>query len=111
NLQITTPNKPGPKATHRIPQTFDLRPSQPLALDSEQSLNRPDELMITWGNTLFGSTASVYWPQVKAADVLELASKLYAIHQLSASDPHTISCPITRGVTFIPIPYDSGENF
>src|SRR5262249_53109517 len=30
NLQITLSDNPGPPSTHRIPQTFDIRPSQPL---------------------------------------------------------------------------------
>jgi hypothetical protein len=55
NLQITLCEGSGSPATHRIPQTFDLRPSPPLATQVGQLLNYPDELMISWGNTPLGS--------------------------------------------------------
>jgi len=108
NLQITLSDNPGSPATHRIPQTFDLRPSPAFA---GVGANGPDELMIDWGNTPLGSTASIYWPQVDATQVLLLASQLYGFHALSASDSHTIECKVTRGMTYIPIPKGSGQNF
>jgi hypothetical protein len=70
----------------------------------------PDELMIDWVNTPAGSTASIYWPQASAATVLHLASQLYASHRLAISDAHTIVCPVSRGVTYVPIPPGSGQN-
>ena len=111
NLQVTHSDNPGAAATHRIPQTFDLRPSLPLIQGHGDLLNYPDELMIDWGNTPLGSTASIYWPQVDASRVLQLASQLYATHLLSASDNHTIQCKVTRGITYVPIPADTGQNF
>ena len=63
NLDITYSDNPGPLATHRVPQTFDVRPSGPLGTGN--LLDYPDELMIDWGNTPVGSTARIYWPQVK----------------------------------------------
>jgi hypothetical protein len=48
---------------------------------------------------------------VHASDVLALAAKLYSHSELSASDPHTISCPVTAGVTYVPIPPATGDNF
>jgi hypothetical protein len=36
---------------------------------------------------------------------------LYGSHQLNAADANTIQCPVTNGVTYIPIPPGSGENF
>lgn len=109
NLQITLSDNPGPAATHRIPQTFDIRPSAPAAPDG--SFAFPDELMIDWGAIPPGSVASIYWPQVLASDVLALASQLYSSQTLSAADAHTIQCKITGGVTYIPIPTGAGENF
>ena len=111
NLQVTHSDNPGAPATHLIPQTFDLRPSAPVAGGPGALLDYPDELMIDWGNTPPGSTASIYWPQVNAADVLKLASDLYASQSLSASDPHTLQCKVTRGVTYVPIPTGGGQNF
>jgi hypothetical protein len=111
NLQFTASDNPGGAASHRIPQTFDVRPSLALVEAPGTLLNYPDELMIDWGNTPIGSTANIYWPQVNASDVLALAAKLYSHNELSASDPHTISCPVTGGVTYVPIPPGGGDNF
>ena len=110
NLQITSSGNPGYPATHRIPQAFDVRASaQPQG--GGQLLDYPDELMIDWGNVPAGSLANIYWPQVNAQDVLNLASKLYGAHRLTAADAHTIQCKTTKGVTYVPIPVAPGTNF
>src|SRR5204862_1653266 len=101
-------DNPGLGDTHRIPQTFDIRPS---AAGTSAFGLHPDELMIDWGSVPSGSLASIYWPQVLAADVLNLAGSLYSTHTLKATDTHTIQCKVTSGVTYIPIPSSSGENF
>jgi hypothetical protein len=106
NLQVTVSDNPGPASTHRVPQTFDIRPS---ATVSRKTL--VDELMIDWGRVPHGSVASIYWPQVQASDVLALASQLYPAHSLTAGDTNTIQCKITGGVTYVPIPMNAGENF
>jgi hypothetical protein len=41
---------------------------------------------------------------VPATDVLDLARTLYATDQLSHSDAHTLTCPVTGGMTYVPIP-------
>jgi hypothetical protein len=104
NLQITSSDNPGPAAAHRVPQAFDIRPSAQVLDGSGNILNYPDEMMIDWGNTPLGATAYIYWPQVAASDVVSLASRLYTTHQLTAADSYTISCPVVKGVTYIPIP-------
>ena len=106
NLQVTHSDNPGPASTHRIPQTFDIRPSAVVSRNDQV-----DELMIDWGAIPTGSVASIYWPQVQASDVLMLASMLYPSHSLTATDNHTIACKVTGGVTYVPIPMGSGENF
>lgn len=112
NLQITSSGNPGFPATHRIPQTFDTRPSPlPVLQPNGQLQNYPDELMIDWGNTPAGSVATIYWPQVSAADVVQIASHLYPTHCLSAADRNTIRCTVTGEVTYIPIPDGPGQNF
>ena len=67
--------------------------------------------MIDWGNVPAGAVASIYWPQVPAAEVVELADSLYASHTLAAADANTITCRVTGGVTYVPIPARNGENF
>lgn len=110
NLQLTFSDNPGPEDTHRIPQTFDLRPGQAIAATPGALLDYPDELMIDWGQTPAGSVAHIYWPQINAAKVLNLANRLYGAHLLSASDSNTIDCKVTRGVTYVPIPPGNVEN-
>ncbi len=110
NLEITFSGNPGPAATHRILQTFDLRRSN--ALSSSGTLqDYPDELMIDWGNTPVGSTAYLYWPQVSSSDVLSLANQLYSTHQLSAVDANTLQSTVPEGFTYVPIPPGTGESF
>lgn len=58
NLQITPSSNPGGPASHRIPQTFDLRPSPTIRKTTGELLDYPDELMIDWGNTPLDSTAA-----------------------------------------------------
>lgn len=111
NLQVTLSGNPGPASTHRIPQAFDTRPSAEFRDANGNLQYNPDELMIDWGNTPPGSTAYIYWPQVKAADVLQLASEIYNTHLLSASDANTITCKVVKGVTYIPIPSGAGKQF
>ncbi|MGH9635507.1 MAG: hypothetical protein ACRD72_11805, partial [Candidatus Angelobacter sp.] len=109
--QITLSGNPGYPDTHRIPQTFDTRPSRALSPQSGLLLDYPDELMIDWGNTPPGSIANIYWPQVNAQDVLSLATKLYGTHPFSAADANTIQCRTSKGVTYVPIPHATGKNF
>ncbi len=110
NLQLTFSDNPGPADTHRVPQTFDLRPAPAIVATAGALLNYPDELMIDWGQTPVGTIAHIYWPQVSATKVLDLANRLYGAHLLSASDGNTIDCQVMRGVSYVPIPPGSAEN-
>jgi Listeria-Bacteroides repeat domain (List_Bact_rpt) len=107
NLQITHSDNPGAAASHRIPQAFDIRPGAPLT----QPASPPDELMIDWGSVPAGSLASIYWPAVDAAEVLALAAAAPGSERLTALDAHTIRCAVTGGVTYLPVPPGTGENY
>jgi hypothetical protein len=110
NLQVTTTDNPGPPSTHRVPQTFDVKPSAtPPA--SGPLAGRPDELMIDWGDVPPGSTARIYWPAVSSAEVIKLASWMYGVHPLITADAHTIEVKTFKGVTFVPIPQGKGAWF
>ncbi len=109
NLQVTTSANPGNLATHRIPQTFDIRRSGPAAAGQGPS-TYTDELMIDWGNTPAGCLASIYWPGANAAEVLSMAARLYGAQVLSAADSHTIQTTTIQGVTYVPIPPGTGES-
>lgn len=110
NLQITLSENPKSRATHIVGQAFDLRPSPVTLPNPGVVLGLPDELMIDWGRTPPGSTATIYWPGLDAHKVLALAESVYASHFLKAADAHTIECVTTKGVTYIPIPHLSGVN-
>jgi hypothetical protein len=84
-----------------MPHPIELKPTR-------AGVSTPDELMLLWGNTPTGSTASLYLPSVAAADILKLADGLYAGHQLALEDANTVTCPV-GGVTFIPLPQGTGR--
>ncbi len=110
NLQVTTTDNPGPPSAHRVPQTFDVKPSTaPLA--HGPLAGRPDELMIDWGEVPPGSIARIYWPAVSSAEVIKLASWMYGVHPLTAADAHTIEVKTIKGATFVPIPQGTGAWF
>jgi len=112
NLQVTLSDNPGPPTSHRIPQTFDCRPSGAVVpAGGNQPQVPPDELMIDWGAIPPGSVASLYWPQVNAADVINLASQFYSSNPLTVSDSHTINVTVTAGLSYIPIPSGAAQNF
>jgi Pro-kumamolisin, activation domain len=112
NLQITPSSNPGFPLAHRIPQTFDLRPSPNLTPGLKGYLtNLPDELMIDWGSTPIGSVASIYWPQLDADQVIQFAAEYHSAQVFTKSDSHTLQCKVQGGVTYLPIPSGTGENF
>src|SRR5262249_37554851 len=82
--------------------------AHPFEIRSTASARQPEELMITWGGTPEGSTASIYLPAVKASDILALADRMYPAHLLSMGDAHTIECT-TGGATLVPIPQGVGR--
>lgn len=105
NINWSSSDNPGPQSGHVVPTLFDLRRTS-LDVASDQL---PDELMIQWGNTPPGSVASIYWPQLNADDVLQLASRFYSSNALTKKDAHTIQC-VSGAVTYIPIPAGTGAN-
>jgi hypothetical protein len=109
NLQITPSGNPTGPAGHRIPQTFEVRPSPPVSTTAGALLDYPDELVIDWGNTPVGSTAMIYWPQATGIDVVRLASRLYGTDEWSLLDPNTLTCTVKGGASCLPIPSDGTD--
>jgi hypothetical protein len=99
NIAFTVIENPGAVGSRIATHTFEIRATQ-LAIDAS---HRPDELMIDWRNVPKGSVASIYLPAVSAADILKLADRLYARHEISVVDAHTVKSP-AGGITYIPIP-------
>jgi len=106
NLSLLPAANPGEIGSRRVPNTFTVRPTSPTLANGEQS----DEVMIDWGDVPTGSVASIYWPEVSAAQVLRMAALMYTTHSLTMSDAHTLNTP-TGGITYIPIPPGSGATF
>jgi len=106
NLAIVESANPGEVASHRIPQTFEIRPTPSTLQPNEM----PDELMIDWGDVPAGSEASIYLPGTSAATVLALADSWYARHGLWPVDAQTVGCKAS-GITYMPIPPGVGSNF
>jgi hypothetical protein len=100
NLAYIDGPNPGATDSRRMPHPFQIQASTKLT-------KNVDELMITWGRTPAGSTASIYLPGVTAAEILALADSRYPYHTLRVQDPHTITTPIGP-VTFVPIPRTTG---
>jgi Glutaminase len=106
NLAIVESANPGDIASHRIPHTFEIKPTRKNLEPGEQ----PDELMIDWGNTPVGSLATLYLPAVESNDILSFARKTYSSEILVRVDSHTLQCE-TGGITYIPIPPGEGSNY
>lgn len=106
NLAIVASANPGDLASHRIPHTFEIKPTRSDLPPGEP----PDELMIDWGNTPTGSRATLYLPGVESDAVLGLAAELYRSQPLVRIDAHTLRCE-AGGVTYIPIPPGEGSHY
>jgi kumamolisin len=99
NLSLVPSDNPGDAGSRRIPNTFELKPTS-LKLAAG---DKPDELLIEWGNTPAGSVAEIYIPSVASSEILDLAGRMYSTHRLTAADPHTVRCQ-ANGITYVPIP-------
>lgn len=99
NLSLGNAANPGVIGSRRVPNTFMVRPTAAQLAPGQ----RPDELMIDWGDVPAGSVASIYWPSASASAILQLAKQLYGNNDLAISDSHTITLP-TGGISYAPIP-------
>jgi hypothetical protein len=100
NLSIDHSDNPGSAETHRVQHTFTIRPT----VANQTPGQHPDELMIQWGATPIGSSATLYLPGVSGSEIIRLADRLYSRHSLTLADPHSIATRVTGGVTYVPVP-------
>lgn len=96
---VDGPN-PGTDASRVMPHPFEVRASSAF-------IDEVDEMLIFWGSTPAGSTATFYVPAVRAAEVVALATELYPSHRLRVVDTHTVGCDVGQA-TLIPIPRGVG---
>jgi hypothetical protein len=106
NLAIVESDNPGTLPSHRIPNTFDLKPTRP-ALPIGWT---PDEIMIDWGNTPSDSEATIYLPGADVGEILDLSAQMYGGTPLKRVDDHTLRCPV-GGATWLPVPAGEGPGF
>jgi hypothetical protein len=102
NLAIVETHNPGTAVQH----TFEIKPTRATLARGEM----PDELLIDWGATPIGSTATIYMPSMRVSEVLALAGKMYEQHLLERVDDHTLRCK-TDHVTYVPIPAGVDTSF
>lgn len=105
NLTFVGVPNPGVVESRLAPQPLQVRPTPAVMLD-----DRPDELMITWGNVPPGTTATIYLPEVDASAVVEWAHRLYTSNRIGLVDAHTLSCQ-AGGVTYLPLPGTSDIDY
>ena len=98
---IDGPN-PGVEDSRQMPHPFDISATPLKAIDF-------DQLIVFWGNTPSGSSASFYLPSINVVEIIKLADARYPFHQLTSTDDHTIQCQ-TGGVTFLPLPTGTVRN-
>jgi hypothetical protein len=63
----------------------------------------PDELIVRWNNVPRDSTATFYFPEVGADEILALSALRQHPGVLSKVDEHTLACRLAD-ITFIPLP-------
>ena len=88
NLSIVSSDNPGTAASHRIPNTFEIKPTHEILPPGWT----PDEIMIDWGNTPAGGEATIYLPGAHTGEILDLAAKMYGMTTLRRIDDHTLVC-------------------
>ena len=106
NLSIVASDNPGSIASHRIPDTFEIRPTHEILPPGWT----PDEIMIDWGNTPAGGEATIYLPGAHTGEILDLAAKMYGMTTLRRIDDHTLACR-AEGATWMPVPPGAGPGY
>jgi hypothetical protein len=106
NLSIVSSDNPGTAASHRIPNTFEIKPTHEILPPGWT----PDEIMIDWGNTPAGGEATIYLPGAHTGEILDLAAKMYGMTTLRRIDDHTLVCR-AEGATWMPVPPGAGPGY
>jgi hypothetical protein len=117
NLSLVESSNPGWPDAHTVQHTFLVKASVgPVGQDSTDLkaaavVNRrfgPDELIVRWNNVPRNSTATFYFPEVEADEILRLSALRQHPAVLSKLDNHTLGCRLAD-ITFIPLPGGRGN--
>ena len=100
NLAVSTVANPGLDASRVAMHTFEIEATPgPITAGL-----RPDELLLDWSeHTPPGTVLRLHIPSWRAQDVVDLADRFYARHEIEVLDDHTIELP-GGGTRYIPIP-------
>ena len=133
NLAIVQSDNPGSPATHTIQHTFDVKASKIIGIGTEFKIHdhfvdekmmmtgefhhhqknlisiHNDELMFQWHNVPRTSKATIYFPDIYAEEIVQLANLKLNSFKIKWVGEHTISCEI-EDLTFIPLPSAKREN-
>ncbi|WP_233871032.1 hypothetical protein [Paraburkholderia adhaesiva] len=100
NLAISAVANPGLSASRVAMHTFEIE-ATPGAISADFP---PDELLFAWSRTIpSGTLLNLHIPTWNAQDVVDLAKRFYARHDIRAIDAHTIELP-AGGDRYVPIP-------
>jgi hypothetical protein len=102
NLALSAIPNPGVDGSRTALHTFEIEATpNPIVEDFP-----PDELILEWRGRMMppdGTEVRIWIPTWNAADVVELADRLYARHELRVVDANTIAVP-GGGVRYVPVP-------
>ena len=100
NLALSEIANPGLDPSRRAFTTFEIEAS-PEAISDDLP---PDELLLDWRSAApEGTEVSLYIPDWDAHQVVALADRFYARHDLRVIDAHTVALPGT-GTRYVPLP-------
>jgi Common central domain of tyrosinase len=110
NLSLDPSGNPGWPSTHTVQHTFMMKPStasiieKPINVAAKQEFFiGPDELMIQWGNLPRSTQATLFFPEVRADEILSLSAMRQHPPVLAKVDDNTISVRVAD-LSFIPLP-------
>lgn len=103
NIALSTVANPGRAASRVAMHTFEIEATpQPIS-----STLPPDELVLEWPTgTPDRTRVEIYIPTWNAQQVVDLADRFYARHEIEVVDEHTISLP-GGGTRYLPVPTSS----
>nr|BBD50175.1 hypothetical protein [Haliea sp. ETY-M] len=100
NIAMSEIANPGLEASRMALHTFEIEATPAPVTDDYW----PDELLIDWHEGAPDDTfAALFIPTWTARDVVDLADRFYARHELYELDEHTVAVP-GGGVRYVPLP-------
>ena len=108
NLAFDNSGNPGWPSTHTVQHTLLVKPSSlPVEVAQgaaiREGVSGPDELIITWGNVPRDTTATLFFPELDADEILALSWLRQRPVPLEKVDANTIAVT-AADVTYIPLP-------